>query len=549
MTSVAYRDPGVAVWLGSATIALGLHAALIASGLGNIDLSLPSVGPQTEISFQTFGETSANTVEVSKAAIAKPASQATEATTAERAQAASGNAIQANDVAAAAPISAAEQASAAETASRLSEVEASQSAERNEAVTPLSTAQAPALNPTEPVSQAKAVAAEQNVAGRQDTFVAQSVPSAEEPSAAAPPRVAAVANAPARPTVQSARISGQTASAAPPSVTSGTARAQSSTNAPTSAGTVAARVGTATVGRVAGAPSTTGSVSGRVAASTAVTRAPGATGAPTVSGTSVTAAPATSNVGTMTGGTSERLAMAAPQAERLPSSGLVGTTGPIIEPVEIIQSVEEAQNIYEDVLDVMSSYNGGDCFAALPTISEQGQFKFETFARSEDDLVAFRDTVQDRAGSLPGTVMREIASPQCDALAFVQAAQQYPEFQIYFELEDRNIKSGEALKGTLGNLDRGFLSLLIIDDEGIVQDLGRFLRMQQGRAVFSVGMAVRGSPVETQQLLMAIQSPGPLATVDKHSGKKAQEFFLHLGQELFLSGGGEDIAVVAFTVR
>ncbi|WP_394200011.1 hypothetical protein [Litoreibacter albidus] len=213
------------------------------------------------------------------------------------------------------------------------------------------------------------------------------------------------------------------------------------------------------------------------------------------------------------------------------------------------QSAEQAQETYDTVLDFLRGFDGGPCFAALPVLAEDGAFRFETFAQSDADLARFRQALELETGTLPGTVMKPVSDAQCQALPFVTAAARYPEFQLYFDIAARDIPSGDLLSGKLGNTSGGFVSLLLIDDEGVVQDLGSFLKFRAGYAGFDIPMTLKGSPVKTQQLLMALSTRARLKTLKSLSGQPAKDFFKRLSVEILLQGGGEDVALVAFSVR
>ncbi len=222
----------------------------------------------------------------------------------------------------------------------------------------------------------------------------------------------------------------------------------------------------------------------------------------------------------------------------------------IASPVDLPeQTPAEAQVTYATVIDFLRSFPVGDCFAALPVLAEDGTFRFETFARSQADLARFRAALETETGALPGTVMKPVSEPQCDALPFVTKAARYPEFQLYFDLDSREIESGTVLSGRLGNTSGGFISLLVIDDDGIVQDLTRFLQFRPGFAGFEIPMTLQGSPVETRQILMALSTKRRLQSLNRSSGQQAELFFQRLGFELTLQGGGEDVALVGFTLK
>jgi len=234
-------------------------------------------------------------------------------------------------------------------------------------------------------------------------------------------------------------------------------------------------------------------------------------------------------------------AIAAPQPQAPPGDAPAATAPAQPTP-------EESRQTYRQVLDFVRGYAGGDCFAALPSLSDEDRFQFETFARSKSDLDTFRAALEEKTGVLSATTMKAISDAQCAAMQFVQEADSYPSFKLYFDLKDRSIASGTTLSGSIGGATAGVLNLILIDDEGKVQDIGSFLKFAQGKAIFEVPMTYAGGPIDTQQVLMAIVTQGRISTVKDYSGSPAPQFFQRLALELRRTGMREDIALVAFNV-
>ncbi len=213
------------------------------------------------------------------------------------------------------------------------------------------------------------------------------------------------------------------------------------------------------------------------------------------------------------------------------------------------QTPQENVQTYKSVLDVLAEMPKAPCFAALPSLSDQSEFQLEVFAQTPTELQAFATALEAKIGQPPNTTMKPISAAQCAAAAFVIDGPAYPRFNLFFEIAEREIKSGEALEGRIGNTSGGFISFLVIDDEGTVQDLAGYLQFVPGGAQFRIPLSLTGSPVVTQQLLMAVSSPSLLQTVIDMNGAKAAEFFPALAAELRSKGQSEDVALVAFSVE
>lgn len=224
-----------------------------------------------------------------------------------------------------------------------------------------------------------------------------------------------------------------------------------------------------------------------------------------------------------------------------------GVAAPLPENAPVAPANEDT---YDSVLDHLAEVEQPACFAAMPSLSDEGAFQLEVFARDAADLDLFRNRLEARLGQrMPNTTMKAISADQCAVLAFLTEGPSYPRFRLFFDLPQRVIASGAALEGRIGNTSGGFVTFLVIDDEGTVQDLATFLKFVPGGAQFSVPLSLTAGPVETQQLLMVLSTPARLRTVEAQNGGKAESFFPMLAAELRERGQTEDAAIVAFSVR
>lgn len=230
-----------------------------------------------------------------------------------------------------------------------------------------------------------------------------------------------------------------------------------------------------------------------------------------------------------------------PKADVLEKEGIAAPQ-PSLPPQEDILT-------YQSVLDIMVEVNKSPCFAALPTLSDDSVFQLEVFAQTKAELAGFANELKARIGQSLNSTMKPISAAQCAAASFVSEGPAYPRFKLFFDVPRREIKSGEMLEGRIGNASGAFISFLLIDDEGVVQDLNSFLQFVPGGARFRIPMSLTGSPVITQQLLMAISSPSLLQSVISMNGSNAEVFFPALATELRQKGHTEDVALVAFSVE
>ncbi|MBS8229279.1 hypothetical protein [Vannielia litorea] len=152
-------------------------------------------------------------------------------------------------------------------------------------------------------------------------------------------------------------------------------------------------------------------------------------------------------------------------------------------------------------------------------------------------------------GEIPGTVLKPVSEAQCAALTFIREAKAYPAFNLYFDMENRVIASGDYLEGRILNVSGQVVHFLLIDDEGTVQALDGFLQFTRAGASFSIPMNLTAGPVVTQQLLLAVGTPARLDVVTDLDGSEAVGYFEALAAELEARGISPDLSMVAFSVE
>jgi hypothetical protein len=160
----------------------------------------------------------------------------------------------------------------------------------------------------------------------------------------------------------------------------------------------------------------------------------------------------------------------------------------------------------------------------------------ETFAQSA--LTAEDATVRQT---------RTLIDPrQCPALSFVRNNRDYPATGIGLRLDTPEVASGGRLTGVLRGVAGRYVTLLLIDDNGVVQDLQRFLAFSGNLTRFDVPVTRAGPSRDTSQLLLAIATRQPPDAIRARIGRLAQEVFLDLGGEL---ATGAALGVATFDVR
>lgn len=171
------------------------------------------------------------------------------------------------------------------------------------------------------------------------------------------------------------------------------------------------------------------------------------------------------------------------------------------------------------------------CLLALPQLTAEGQVRLSVLAAADRQISAFVEEITEGLGDIPDQRVL-LDRRQCPGLTFARRAADYPLFALQIQLQQTDIDSGGAAVGRIANGAGHYNTLLLVDDNGVVQDLRRFLTVQGGEVGFDVPMSRAGAARDTNQLLIAIATPGRIDSVTRNAGRLAADFFPDLIAEL-----------------
>lgn len=165
------------------------------------------------------------------------------------------------------------------------------------------------------------------------------------------------------------------------------------------------------------------------------------------------------------------------------------------------------------------------CLVAMPQTLGGDEVLLTTFGASDR---AISDLFRDLSGTvdLPMTERSVLLDArQCPAVDFVRAATTYPAFRLQLQIDAAEVASGDRLTGRVAGIGGNQATLLLIDDNGVVQDLRRFTLQSGDQLQFDVPVHRVGADRDTSQLLVALATPTRPETVTSLAGRLAEDFF------------------------
>lgn len=189
-----------------------------------------------------------------------------------------------------------------------------------------------------------------------------------------------------------------------------------------------------------------------------------------------------------------------------------------------------------DLIGQLRNRLAAPCLAALPQTLGGEEVQLTVLGAQDRDIA---DLFRDVAGSVDVPMTERsvlLDARQCPAVDFARAAPSYPAWPLRMQLDMAEITSGDRLTGRVEGIRDNQATLLLVDDNGVVQDLRRFTLLTEGRLEFDVPIHRVGAARDTSQLLLAIATPNQPEIVDRLAGQLAEDFFAPLSQAVGSSG-------------
>lgn len=165
------------------------------------------------------------------------------------------------------------------------------------------------------------------------------------------------------------------------------------------------------------------------------------------------------------------------------------------------------------------------CALVLPRRAGDTGVGLSFIGTAPDTLDTLASRIIDGLDVVPAQT-REILDPrQCAALDAVRQSATYPASRIGLSLNDTTLNSGDTLRVRILGAGGLFLTLLLIDDNGVVQDLARFTTLDGNDPIIDVPVARAGPARDTRQVLLVLGSIDAPIDLSNGIGREAQDAF------------------------
>ena len=180
----------------------------------------------------------------------------------------------------------------------------------------------------------------------------------------------------------------------------------------------------------------------------------------------------------------------------------------------------------------VTDFDGGDCFFALPVNVSETSATIEAFSVAVASAQALDRSFLQANGFEADIGVRLVTPAQCAAIGFVRRFARNPDAAPGLALDTFSIRGGQMLTGTVTPVLDGAISVLVIRENGEVQNFPDSVSPNGRPAHFSLPLQGRGAGATEAFLLMVLASSAPLPTLaDGGPLPAAAELFPRLSQE------------------
>ncbi len=218
------------------------------------------------------------------------------------------------------------------------------------------------------------------------------------------------------------------------------------------------------------------------------------------------------------------------------------------EPAEapIPNASAEPDPLAVDLINRIRAAVGEACLIAIPQQTANGDVGVQIFTANEASVAPYANEILAGLNPRPQQDTFLIDPRQCAALDYIRQTVAYPTSPMALGVDTARIASNEELTGRIGGTGGRNITLILVDDNGVTQDLGGYLNVAVNTARFAVPLRRSGNVRDTRQLLIALGTGTRPQTITTQNGQLAEDYFESLTAEI---NGNATVALIPFEVR
>jgi len=182
-------------------------------------------------------------------------------------------------------------------------------------------------------------------------------------------------------------------------------------------------------------------------------------------------------------------------------------------------------NRAEEIARYVGQYDGGDCFFVMPVAVSANAARIDGYGAAGAPFETLDAAFKKTNGFEANIDVRQVTAAQCPAITFLGRLRanraQAPRLQV----GQSSVRNGESLTGTIEGVGDSTVQLLLVSDEGQVQDVSALLKPSGDARTFNMRMQRSGAAGAQPQLLVAVKSRKALESMKGAQSTPADQLF------------------------
>lgn len=206
----------------------------------------------------------------------------------------------------------------------------------------------------------------------------------------------------------------------------------------------------------------------------------------------------------------------------------------------------------DEVTRYINDYDGGDCFFVAPLAVGEGRARIEAYGASPAPFQLFDDDFKLKNGFEAQIDLRKITPAQCPVAAFVSRLRDQRAAAPRMDIDVFALRSGQVLNGKIDNFGARHVDVLLVDDNGVVQNLSSLagaVTRTAGAVTFKLRIEGSGGKAAKPQVLLAIASAKPLNALASRAPAEAQRLWPQVLNEVGQNRQGIGVALKYFKLE
>jgi serine/threonine-protein kinase len=228
-----------------------------------------------------------------------------------------------------------------------------------------------------------------------------------------------------------------------------------------------------------------------------------------------------------------------PAAPEAPSADVNSVRPSRLEPAMPVTSLVPVSEIERYV----DEYDGGNCFFAAPILVTSVAARIEGYGADSAPFQALDSAFKRSIGFEADIGIRQVTAAQCPAITFLKRVRGGRRAAPQLRIEATSLKSGDVLSGTVGGYGERHIELLLVSDQGSVQNVSSLLRPVPDGMRFDMRVQRSGDAAAQPELLLAVAGTQALEALRVVNGAMADKVFVLALDEVRRTG--QDLGAAA----